>query len=137
MSIPPLASLACFVCGEKVEREQLVALTGHATFPDPTIRLHRRCAPHLAVEALLQFHGLPERQRPSLRPSVAARYGLTSTERRMLQELTRGKTNAEIAHTLGRTEQSVKNAVACILVKLGARSRGEAVAVAIRNGIVE
>lgn len=134
MTAPPAAP--CFVCGEELEAQR-VALTGHSRLSAPTIRLHRQCAAHLAIEALLQFQGLHERHRPALRARAAAGWGITPAELRILQELAAGKTNEEIARRFGITQKAVKHRVSTILSKLGVQSRAQAAVVAIRNGIVE
>ena len=61
---------------------------------------------------------------------------LTARERDVLQLLTAGKTNKEIAHHLGITEHTVKFHVNAILGKLGADTRTQAVVTAARRGIV-
>ena len=61
---------------------------------------------------------------------------LSLREREVLALLAEGASNKEIARTLALSIHTVKFHVAALTEKLGARSRGEAVAIAIRAGLV-
>lgn len=61
---------------------------------------------------------------------------LTAREREVLQMLSEGMGNKEIAGRLKISEHTAKFHVASILGKLGASSRTEAVSVALRRGLV-
>jgi DNA-binding NarL/FixJ family response regulator len=61
---------------------------------------------------------------------------LTSREREVLALLVEGASNKEIAHALTLSVHTVKFHVASLIEKLGARSRVEAVAIAVRAGLV-
>ena len=61
---------------------------------------------------------------------------LTPREREVLQLLTQGNTNKEIANTLGVSENTVKNHLKNILAKLHLQNRVQAVTFALRHGIV-
>ncbi len=78
-----------------------------------------------------------------LAPAAAARLAervagseLTAREQAVLGVLAQGKSNAAIGRALGITESTVKAHVNNILGKLGVRQRTEAVAVAVRRGLV-
>lgn len=71
--------------------------------------------------------------RPQPSPGDA---GLTSRELDVLAQLSLGATNGEIAETLFIAENTVKNHVRSILLKLSARSRTEAVVLAHRRGLL-
>ena len=58
--------------------------------------------------------------------------GLTRREARVLELLSEGRTNAEIARTLVRSEKTVEHHVSAILAKLGAATRTEAASIARR-----
>jgi DNA-binding NarL/FixJ family response regulator len=68
---------------------------------------------------------------------MPARHALTTREIQLLNELAKGKTNKEVAETLGLSAKTVGNYVSAILVKLDARSRTDAVTAAIRLGLVD
>jgi DNA-binding NarL/FixJ family response regulator len=61
---------------------------------------------------------------------------LSPREREVLALLAEGASNKEIARALALSIHTVKFHVASLIEKLGARSRGEAVATAIRAGLV-
>lgn len=61
---------------------------------------------------------------------------VTPREREILTLVTRGNANKEIAATLGISEDTVKQHVSRILVKLKANDRAQATAEAIRRGLV-
>lgn len=61
---------------------------------------------------------------------------LTEREQDVLRELSRGRSNSEIAETLFVSVETVKSHVASILTKLGVRDRTQAVIVAYESGFV-
>ena len=64
-------------------------------------------------------------------------YGVTMREREVLQLLSDGKSSAAISAQLFITRETVKSHVHHILVKLRADSRAHAVAIALREGIID
>ncbi|NNG20127.1 response regulator transcription factor [Naumannella sp. ID2617S] len=64
-------------------------------------------------------------------------HGLTGRELAVLRELCRASSNAEIAHTLGLSESTVKAYVSTIMDKLGCKSRLKAVIRAFELGLAE
>jgi DNA-binding NarL/FixJ family response regulator len=62
--------------------------------------------------------------------------GLTDREVEVLRELAEGSRNREIGQRLSVTEETVKSHVGHIMEKLGAKDRTQAVAIAIRRGII-
>ena len=58
---------------------------------------------------------------------------LTSREREVLAELTRGRSNREVARALGISEKTVKAHVSSVLAKLGVQDRTQAALLAVRQ----
>lgn len=65
--------------------------------------------------------------------SLAERYGLTAAQMRVLELLTEGKTNRQIATVLGVTEGTVKIHVSAIFKALNVTNRSQALLVASRQ----
>jgi DNA-binding NarL/FixJ family response regulator len=78
----------------------------------------------------------PEAAGALARPSVADDYGLTEREKRILTLLVQGNSNAEIAEMVSYSRATVKADVSAIFDKLGAKSRVEAAALALKYGLV-
>ena len=91
-----------------------------------------------AVHAgLLVFHEealVSSAARAKTAPTMGA--PLTSREREILEMMADGAHNGAIAGRLGISRHTVKFHVTSILTKLGAASRTEAVALALRNGLL-
>lgn len=67
---------------------------------------------------------------------VGAGESLTPRERDVLAQVALGRSNRQIAHALGITENTVKFHLATVYAKLGVASRTEAVTVGLRRGDV-
>jgi DNA-binding CsgD family transcriptional regulator len=87
-----------------------------------------------AVIRDLRLRGLPVPRGPrsATRDNPA---GLTERELEVLQLLTLGLSNAEVAQRLTLSEKTVGHHVSAVLRKLGARSRSRAVAIAAEMGM--
>lgn len=72
---------------------------------------------------------------PKLSRSSAPDPGLTRREEEVLDLVAHGLSNAAIAERLGVSVNTVRNHVANLSAKLGAHSKLEAVAIAVRRGI--
>jgi two-component system nitrate/nitrite response regulator NarL len=62
---------------------------------------------------------------------------LSNREAQILQMVAYGATTKEVAHDLGISPHTVKTHLERIFEKLGANDRAQAVAIAIRRGLVE
>jgi len=58
---------------------------------------------------------------------------ITSREREVLAELTKGRSNREIGRALGVSEKTVKTHVSSVLAKLGVQDRTQAALLAVRQ----
>ena len=76
---------------------------------------------------------IEEVQYPDRRPEAP----LSKRETEILQMVAYGSTTKEVAHDLGISPHTVKTHLERIFEKLGANDRAQAVAIAIRRGIVE
>ena len=71
----------------------------------------------------------------NLAPSVAS--PLTSRETTVLEQIAKGKSNKEIAYVLAISQQTVKNHVSNVFVKLDVSDRTSAVLLALRHGWIK
>jgi len=90
-----------------------------------------------AVHAgLLVVHPDAMAQPASIAGAPAPRLAMTSREREILELIAEGANNRVIAARLAISRHTVKFHVASLMAKLGARSRTEAVALALRAGLL-
>jgi DNA-binding NarL/FixJ family response regulator len=106
-------------------------------------------AESLGVQVNAALHGagvVPPQLLTSLADQTAAgdsdfsgftrRSGLTSRERAVLRLIADGRLTREVANELSYSERTVKTVLRDAVVKLGARSRSQAVAAAVREGLI-
>jgi NarL family two-component system response regulator LiaR len=79
----------------------------------------------------------PEAEAAIQRGDPLEHYTLTERERRILSLMVKGLNNNEIAEQVLFSRATVKASVSMILEKLGARTRVEAVAIALKRGLVD
>jgi DNA-binding NarL/FixJ family response regulator len=97
-------------------------------------------AARLAVEGKAVIHPqltrafIEEVQTAGKKGDAAA---LSRREKEILQKVAYGATTKEVAHDLGISPHTVKTHLERIFEKLGANDRAQAVAIAIRTGLVE
>lgn len=82
--------------------------------------------PALATRLLVEF------SRPKERDPLSE---LTAREHDVIELISQGSSNREIAERLHLAEKTVKHYVTCILQKLHARSRTEAALIAVQHGL--
>jgi len=92
-------------------------------------RGERLLSPSLVSKVMEGFRLLAEK-------NTRLESGLSEGEVAILQQIARGATNREIARTFYWSEVTVKKKVQEILAKLGASNRAQAVAIAIRKGLI-
>jgi DNA-binding CsgD family transcriptional regulator len=103
---------------------------------DELTRLGARPVARIVARRLRQegARGIPASPRRSTQANAA---GLTTRENEVLRLLGEGLRNVDIAERLVVSRRTVDHHVSAILRKLGAHSRGEAVALANRRGLLE
>jgi DNA-binding NarL/FixJ family response regulator len=92
------------------------------------------------AEAIRQVHGGKKRIPPELAAQLAEHLGdeaLTEREIEVLRHIAGGNRNRDIADRLFISEETVKVHVKHIMEKLGAADRTQAVAIAVRRGIIQ
>jgi len=104
--------------------------------PDQLVAALRAAAAGLVVFHPREVHAALPTVAPASPPLAELAEPLTRREREVLQMLASGVGNKEIAAQLAISEHTVKFHVTSILGKLGAASRTEAVALAIRLGLI-
>ncbi|HET6380944.1 MAG TPA: helix-turn-helix transcriptional regulator [candidate division Zixibacteria bacterium] len=92
----------------------------------------------LAARSRLDLEPLPTAApaAPEASPTAAMPFGLTPRERDVLERVTRGRTNREIAAELFISEKTASVHVSNIKSKLGATGRAEIAAIAVRLALV-
>lgn len=96
--------------------------------------------PRELLEAIRQVHAGKKRIPPEIATRLAEHVSdeaLTAREIEVLREVSGGNRNRDIAEHLFISEETVKVHVKHIMDKLGASDRTEAVAIAIRRGIIQ
>lgn len=92
------------------------------------------------VESIRQVHAGKKRIPAELAAQLAEHLGdetLTEREIEVLQHIAGGNRNRDIANQLFISEETVKVHVKHIMEKLGANDRTQAVAIAVRRGIIQ
>ena len=91
----------------------------------------------LSPDDVLEMLRIADRQREENREAQRAIEQLTPREREVLQSLTEGLSDKEIAERLYVGSGTVRTHVVSILSKLGVHSRLQALVFAVRHGVVE
>ncbi len=95
--------------------------------------------PKELVEVIRQVHAGKKRVPPQIAAELAEHMSdeaLTSREIEVLRQIAEGNRNRDIGEKLFITEETVKVHIKNIMGKLGASDRTQAVAIAIRRGII-
>lgn len=131
--IARLATPSVLLVGSAAQRSGAIASGARGVIDRHATPRRIHAALHAVAEGLRVVDG--ERLDPRAEEEPLDE-SLTARELDVLQLLTAGMTNKEIAHQLGITEHTVKFHVNAILGKLHAETRTEAVVSAARRGIV-
>jgi len=110
----------------------LLKSTSHQTLTEAIRNAHaglRVLSPNLVDGVLRQFKELA-------RESLVSQSGLSESELEMLRLLAEGATNKEMAERLYWSEATVKRKIGDILAKLEVSNRAQAVAEAVRRGLI-
>jgi DNA-binding NarL/FixJ family response regulator len=102
--------------------------------------LLKNMPPAELVEAIRHVHAGKKRVPPSVAAQLAEHMGdedLTAREVDVLRLLGGGNRNRDIAELLFISEETVKVHIKHIMDKLGAKDRTQAIAIAVRRGIVQ
>jgi DNA-binding CsgD family transcriptional regulator len=103
------------------------------------LQIFERLGARPVIEKLKQqmraqgVRGIPRGPRPSTRENA---FGLTARELEVLTSLVKGSSNSAIAKQLSLSPRTVEHHIASIFQKTGTQSRGEAVALALRESLV-
>jgi DNA-binding NarL/FixJ family response regulator len=92
------------------------------------------------VQGIRQVHAGKKRVPPEVAAQLAENMGyesLTTREIEVLQQVAGGNRNRDIADLLRISEETVKVHLKHIMDKLGAKDRTQAIAIAVRRGIIQ
>jgi DNA-binding NarL/FixJ family response regulator len=101
--------------------------------------LLKNMPPKELVEVVRQVHAGKKRIPPEIAAHLAELYSdedLTAREVEVLQHISGGNRNRDIAERLFVSEETIKVHIKHIMEKLGASDRTQAVAIAVRRGII-
>jgi DNA-binding NarL/FixJ family response regulator len=96
--------------------------------------------PNELLQAIRQVHAGKKRVPPDVAAQLAEHMGnerLTGREIEVLQQVAGGNRNRDIADRLFISEETVKVHIKHIMEKLGANDRTQAIAIAVRRGIIQ
>jgi len=96
--------------------------------------------PNELVQVIRQVHAGKKRVPPEIAAHLAEHLSdeaLTAREIEVLQKIAAGNRNRDIADVLHISEETVKVHVKHIMEKLGAKDRTQAIAIAVRRGIIQ
>jgi DNA-binding NarL/FixJ family response regulator len=102
--------------------------------------LLKNMPPNELVQVIRQVHAGKKRVPPELAAQLAEHMSddnLTVREVEVLQQIAGGNRNRDIAEVLYISEETVKVHVKHIMDKLGAKDRTQAIAIAVRRGIIQ
>lgn len=90
--------------------------------------------PHIAKKLAGLLHREPAVSEPAKNGKLLERFGLTLSEQQVVEKISEGKSNKEIAQELFLSEGTVKNYITEILSKLSLRDRTQIAIFYLKNG---
>jgi DNA-binding NarL/FixJ family response regulator len=102
--------------------------------------LLKNMPPSTLVDTIRQVHAGKKRVPPELAAQLAEHMSdesLTAREVEVLRQVAGGNRNRDIADLLSISEETVKVHIKHIMGKLGASERTQAIAIAVRRGIIQ
>ena len=96
--------------------------------------------PSELIQVIRQVHAGKLRVPPEIAAQLAENMGtesLTGRELDVLRQVSGGNRNRDIGERLGISEETVKVHLKHIMDKLGAKDRTQAIAIAVRRGIIQ
>lgn len=123
--------LTTFEGDVEIQRALMAGVRGYLLKSTPSAEL---------VKAIRQVHGGGKRVPPEVAAQLAEHMGsesLTNREIEVLRHVAEGNRNRDIADNLFISEETVKVHVKHIMDKLGASDRTQAIAIAVRRGIIQ
>ena len=122
------AAVACL--SRNTAAEDLISTIRRASQGEYPINESLITRPRVAQRVLEQFQDISSMGK-AMETVIAP---LTRREAQILNYVSKGNTNKQIADILGISEQTIKSHISAILRKLNANDRAHAVALAMRNG---
>ena len=122
------AAVACL--SRNTAAEDLISTVRRASQGEYPINDSLITRPRVAQRVLEQFQDISSMDK-AMETLIAP---LTRREAQILNYVSKGNTNKQIADILGISEQTIKSHISAILRKLNANDRAHAVALAMRNG---
>ena len=102
--------------------------------------LLKNMPPNELVQVIRQVHAGKLRVPPEVAAQLAVNMGsedLTAREVEVLRQVSTGNRNRQIGELLGISEETVKVHLKHVMDKLGAHDRTQAIAIAVRRGIIQ
>jgi DNA-binding NarL/FixJ family response regulator len=117
---------------QKISQKELVSTIKQANTGEYPINDSLLNKPKVAERVLKQFQdmvGMGKNMEAVTAP-------LTNKETQVLQQITNGNSNKQIAQLMGTSEQTIKNQISSVLRKLNANDRTHAVVLAFKRGLI-
>ncbi|HUG15828.1 MAG TPA: response regulator transcription factor [Thermomicrobiales bacterium] len=122
---------------KEIEAQDLVATIAAVAAGEQPINATLLSRPQLAWKVFSEFRNLAGAGEQVTTPAPTTSINLSTREVEVLDCVSQGLSNKEIADALFITEQTVKNHMTSVLRKLGVHDRVQAVLYAVKHGWVE